>query len=226
MRLLPDHCGKKSSHHRRSSFALAVRGMWWWSFDTVVLKLTSLCRNMQPAGNTLQVNNSFQSRKATPALCNYGGVWDGLIQRARPAFVLVLCSLPWWWCLTEYLKLSVIWLGPLPWKTLLVHWSYCRGKALQLGCSCSDQCWNAQQRRNHPSSVASVLLHDCAVIPSELHLTDGWTKRGQNASRMGGRYLHKNAGAIECSEVSILWTYWNQPECIFEINFTKKCIGT
>ena len=49
---------------------------------------------------------------------------------------------------------------------------------------------------------------------------------GQRASRMGGWYLRRNASVTEYLEGLNRRLDWNQSECIFEINFTKKHTAT
>jgi len=59
---------------------------------------------------------------------------------------------------------------------------------------CSHCCWQAQQLRNHPSFVASVLLYNCVVIYNELHQKDGWT--GEQVKRLANTHIKVLASLI------------------------------
>jgi len=48
--------------------------------------------------------------------------------------------------------------------------------------------------KNHPSSEASVLLHNYEWITSDRRLN----KSGQTLSQIGGWYLHRSAGITKC----------------------------
>ena len=153
MRLLPDHCDKMSSHHWRLSFALAVKGMWWWSFNLVVLKLMSLRRNIQPPGNTLQVNDSFSIKESGTHFVQLQRYlrWTSSESKACFCSCVMLASIV---VMFNRIPKNVSGVGRISTlEDFTVHWFYCRGKELQLGCSCSHQCWHAWQWRSSPGSV-------------------------------------------------------------------------
>ena len=47
----PGHLGKRSNHYWISSLVSDARLMWWWRFDTLVLRSIILCKKICPAGS-------------------------------------------------------------------------------------------------------------------------------------------------------------------------------
>ena len=59
-----DQVGRKSCHHMMSSWASWDMQMWWWKHSTIILKSIRRCKKMQPAGTTLQANESLPTRES------------------------------------------------------------------------------------------------------------------------------------------------------------------